>query len=112
MGSTLRHSRLDESFPAARAGQAVAAKYLKGVAIAAPASCNGVEIGLTPTQGSSQIAKTLTQNFADGSVQGANFTHAQGCGNAQGVEPGLPQGFVNINIAQTGEKGLIQEQRF
>ena len=36
----------------------------------------------------------------------------QGFGPAEGVEAGLEQGFVNVDVAQPGQEALVQEERF
>jgi hypothetical protein len=96
----------------ARAGLAGASKDLQLVSIAALMFGNRIKIGFTGSQRSSQISEAAFKHPPDGSVKHPNFSFRQRGGHAAGVNPRFPERLINVNIAESGDEGLIQQQRF
>ena len=44
-------------------------------------------------------------------MQYLNFRCRKGCGQAAGMQLSLPQGLIYINVAESGDKRLVQQQR-
>lgn len=78
----------------------------------APPAFQVGEIGFAGTQGSARIPDSAPQDFPDRQKQGLGFGRLQGVGPAPGMEPGFPERLVRVNIAQSGQERLIQQQRF
>ena len=69
-------------------------------------------VGLSFAEGGSSILNADAEHVADGAIEGVAFVGGQGAGTALRMEGGFPEGFVGINIADTGDEGLVEQQRF
>ena len=103
MGPALANSRFLNWFSAADAGLACALIYLKMVL--------EISTAINPIDAGTVLADALQQNFPDGGQERAGFLFRQRAALAQRVEARVEQGFVRIDIAQTREEALVQEQR-
>ena len=49
------------------------------------------------------------QNAPDGSMQSLDVGPVQGVGRPQWVQPGIPQHVLDVDVADAGQEGLVQE---
>ena len=57
------------------------------------------------------ITQPPGQDTYDGAMQGPDLARSQPITDSPGMDSRLPQCFIHINITQSGQKGLIQQQR-
>jgi len=105
----------DESLdfgPASPTWPAGAPKDLQFVPIAPLMFGDGIEIGFTGSQRGPQVFQSPQQYFGNRTMKRPNLGIGQGCSHAARMNLGFPQGFVDIYVAQPGNKGLVEQQRF
>ena len=112
MGASLPHHKpLDGCF-AAGAGKICAAKNLQLIFVAAATIGHRIKIGLTGSKRCAEVLQTPFQYPWDGQAQGLGLRFGQSGCQAAGVQSGLPQGFIDVNVAEAGDKCLVQQQGF
>lgn len=112
MAAALAHHDAFDAVATTRACLPVPAEYLELVGIAPPMTGNRVEISRASTQGRTHVPQPCTQHMRYGPVQGRNFIFRKRTTDAQGVDSSFPESFVHVDIAQSGNKFLIQQQGF
>ena len=112
MAAALAHQNALNSRTTARAILPAPAEHLELIGIAAPATGHRVEISRTTPQGRTHVPQPGTQNIRYGPVQGCDFFLRKRTADTQRVNLGLPERFVHVYVAQTGNKFLVQQQRF
>ena len=109
MCAPLPHNNTLDDFFAAGAGKICAAKNLQLIFVAAAAAGHRIKIGCTGAQRSAQIFQTPFQHPRDSQSQCLDFRCRQGGCYPTGMQFCLPQGFIDINIAEAGDKRLVQQ---
>ena len=112
MGAALSYHKTGDDPTATRARFTGAAEDLEFVPVAAPMAGNGVKCRFTGTQRGAQVAQPATEHFTDGPMQATNFGVGQLIRCPGGMEAGIPQGFIDIDVAQPGQEVLVQQQGF
>ena len=88
---------------AAGAGKIRAAKNIQLIFIAAATIGHRIKIGFSVSKGGAEILQTPFQYPWDGQAQGLDLRFGQSGCQAAGVQSGLPQGFINVNVAEAGD---------
>jgi len=110
--AALSNNQARNDMAAARAGFAGAPEDLQGIRVAASATGHAVEIGSSVAQGRPFCSHTLRENGTDGLVQAIDFRSCQGIGAPQRMNARQPERFIGVDIADSGDAGLVQQQRF
>ena len=70
-----------------------------------------VAAGVGVVESGALVADGLAQHGADGGVQGGDLGRTERVGGGQRVQAGAKEGFVGVNVAQTGDDALVEQQR-
>ena len=112
MGTSLPNHKPFDGRLAAGTGKVRAAKNLQLIFVTAATIGHRIKIGLTGSKRRTEVLQTPIQYPWDGQAQRLDLRFCQGGCLAAGVQSGLPQGFIYVNVAETGDKGLVQQQGF
>jgi len=112
MGTALSDNDPLDGRAATRAGQIRAAKHPQLIFVAAAMATDRVKIGFTGSQRGAEIFQAPFEHPRNGPVQRLDLVCRKTGGDAVGMQFRIPQRFIDINIAESGHKGLIQQQRF
>lgn len=87
------------------------AEHLQSLMIAAPPASHRVEVRVSFPERCAHIAEAAMQHGPDGMVQTPCFLRGKLGRPATWMKPCQPQGFVHIDIAQAGDRRLVEQQR-
>lgn len=65
---------------------------------------------VNPVNGRAAVFEAISEGGSNGPAQRGNLCVLQGVGPAQGMNPGPPQGFVGVDIADPGDKRLVEQE--
>ena len=112
MAASLGHDDAQDRAAAAWTGPAGAAKDVECFRVSARPAARQVKIALAGAQRRAQVFQPFVQDMGNGPVQVPNLMNGERTAGALRVNPGLPEGFIDVYIAQAGQKMLVQQQRF
>ena len=112
MAASLGHDDAYDHSAAAWAGPAGAAKNLECFRVLARPAARQVKIALAGAKRRAQVFQTLFQDVGYGPVQVPNLMNGERTAGALRVNPGRPEGFIDVDIAQASQKLLVQQQGF
>lgn len=95
-----------------RAGLTGAPEHPQTVTIAAGASPDRVEVGLAGAECRAHVAESPAKDTSYRTVEPAGIGRRERVGTGARMEPCLKERFVDIDISEPGEEGLVQQQRF
>ena len=95
---------------ASRAGPVGASKYVQFIAVTSLMFGDGIKIGFAGPQGGAEIFQASFQDPGNGQAQGFDFRFRQGGCQPQGVQPGFPERFIHVDIAESCDHGLVEQQ--
>ena len=58
-------------------------------------------------QGAAAVADGLAEGLLDRAIQGRDLGERQAISGGEGVDAGLEEGFVDVNVAQAGDETLV-----
>lgn len=108
--AALAHDEAGDGVVAARAGFPGAAKDAQSILVASAAASHAVEVGRAAPEGGALGSDAAAQDGADGGVQGAEFSRFEGVAAAAWMQARRPQGFVDVDVSESGDDVLIQQE--
>jgi len=112
MSASLANENAFNGFLAAGAGQAGSPEHAQLRAVVPPAAGNREKIAFAGSQGCAQVAQSAFENTLNSGKEFFAFSGRKSAGFSAGVQFGIPKGFINIDIAESGNKVLVKQQRF
>ena len=112
MAASLGHEDAQDRAAAAWTVPARAAKDVECVGVSPRSVARQVKVALALAQGRAQVLKPFVQDMLNRPMQVPCLMNGERTAGALRVNPGLPKGFIDVYIAQAGEKMLVQQQRF
>ena len=110
-GAALGDDDFDEGRAAAFARKPAATVGFHALAVTAGFAVHVAVVGLPFAEGGAAILNTDTEDVANGAVEGFALVGCEGAGAALGMNRGGPEGFVGIDVTDTGNERLIEQQR-
>jgi len=111
MGAALADHEARERGAAAGAGLAIPPEHAEFIGVAAAAPGDTVEVGFAIAEGGAAVIDGALENGADRGVEPPDFSGCQRVGATPRMEARVPQRLVDVDVAESRDHGLIEQQR-
>ena len=112
MAASLGNADTRNNSATTRTRLAGAPEYIEFLRVSPCPVSRKIKVGLARTQGGAQVLQSFFQDLRDAPMQGTDLAPGERMADALRVNAGFPEGFIDIDVAQAGQKSLVQQQRF